>query len=145
VPSSYLATIGEMIPSSAIQSIANQFGAPQQSVLEGIQSSVAAVIGGLSQKSGDTSFLSQFAQKAASFPETGLASALSNGALANPASTFFTGAKQLLSSIFGDRLGGLPKPCPAAQASELPAPPHSWQSACRLLLLTLGTNFAMAA
>jgi OmpA-OmpF porin, OOP family len=107
VPSSYLATIAEAIPASALQSIASQFGASEQTIVDGVQSSVAAVVSGLSQKSGDKTLLSQILQSAAGMPESGLASALNNGSLTNPASGFLTGARQLLSSIFGDKLSGL--------------------------------------
>jgi OmpA-OmpF porin, OOP family len=107
VPSSYLATIADAIPASAIQSIASQFGAPEKSILDGVQSSIAAIVSGLSQKAGDKSFLNQILQSASAMPESGLASALTNGALANPASSLMTGAKQLLSNIFGDKLPGL--------------------------------------
>jgi OOP family OmpA-OmpF porin len=107
VQSSYLATIAEAIPAPAIQSIASQFGTSERTILDGVQASIAAVISGLSQKSGDKTFLSQVLQTAQATPETGLATALSNGALANPASSFLTGSRQFLSSIFGDKLGGL--------------------------------------
>jgi OmpA-OmpF porin, OOP family len=107
VASSHVATIAEAIPSSAIHNIASQFGASEKTILDGVQASVAAVISGLSQKSGDKTFLSQVLQTASAAPESGLASGLSNGALANPASSFLTGATQFLSSIFGDKLGTL--------------------------------------
>ena len=107
MPSSYLASIAEAIPAPAIQNIASQFGASEQTILNGVQASIAAVISGLSQKSGDKTFLSQVLQTASATPESGLASALSNGGLANPASSFLTGARQFLSSIFGDKLGTL--------------------------------------
>lgn len=127
--SSYLATIAEAIPAPAIQSIASQFGTSERTILDGVQASIAAVISGLSQKSGDKIFLSQVLQTAQATPETGLSSALSNGALANPASSFLTGSRQFLSSIFGDKLGGL---------TEAIATHTGLRSAAATTLLALG-------
>jgi OmpA-OmpF porin, OOP family len=107
VQSSYLATIAEVIPAPAIQNIASQFGTSERTILDGVQASIAAVISGLSQKSGDKNFLATVLQTASATPESGLASALSNGALANPASSFLTGSRQFLSTIFGDKLNAL--------------------------------------
>jgi OmpA-OmpF porin, OOP family len=129
VQSSYLATIAEAIPAPAIQSIASQFGTSERTILDGVQASIAAVISGLSQKSGDKTFLSQVLQTAQATPETGLATALSNGALANPASSFLTGSRQFLSSIFGDKLGGL---------TEAIATHTGLRSAAATTLLALG-------
>jgi OOP family OmpA-OmpF porin len=129
VQSSYLATIAEAIPAPAIQSIASQFGTSERTILDGVQASIAAVISGLSQKSGDKIFLSQVLQTAQATPETGLSSALSNGALANPASSFLTGSRQFLSSIFGDKLGGL---------TEAIATHTGLRSAAATTLLALG-------
>ncbi len=127
--SSYLATIAEAIPAPAIQNIASQFGTSERTILDGVQASIAAVISGLSQKSGDKTFLSQVLQTAQATPETGLATALSNGALANPASSFLTGSRQFLSSIFGDKLGGL---------TEAIATHTGLRSAAATTLLALG-------
>jgi outer membrane protein OmpA-like peptidoglycan-associated protein len=46
-------------------------------------------------------------QLASATPENAVASALSNGSLTNPASTFLTGGTQFLSTVFGGRLGAL--------------------------------------
>jgi outer membrane protein OmpA-like peptidoglycan-associated protein len=46
-------------------------------------------------------------QLASATPENAVSSALSNGALTNPASTFLTGGTQFLSTVFGGRLGAL--------------------------------------
>ena len=127
--SSYLATIAEAIPAPAIQNIASQFGTSERTILDGVQASIAAVISGLSQKSGDKTFLSQVLQTAQATPEAALATALSNGALANPASSFLTGSRQFLSSIFGDKLGGL---------TEAIATHTGLRSAAATTLLALG-------
>jgi OmpA-OmpF porin, OOP family len=131
VPSSYLASIADAIPAPAIQNIASQFGASEQTIVNGVQASIAAVIHGLSQKSGDKTFLTQVLQTASATPESGLASALSNGGLANPASTFLTGARQFLSSIFGDKLGTL---------TEAIATKTGLRSAAATTLLALGAQ-----
>jgi OmpA-OmpF porin, OOP family len=135
VPSSYLASIAEAIPASAIQNIASQFGATEPTILNGVQSSVAAVISGLSQKSGDKTFLSQVLQASSGTPEAGLAAALSNGALANPASSFLTGARQLLSNIFGDKLTGV---------TEAIATKTGLRSAAATTLLAVGAQTVLS-
>jgi OmpA-OmpF porin, OOP family len=104
VPSSSLASA---LPASLIQSIASNLGASERSILDGVQSSIAAVVSGLSQKSGDRGFLSQVLQAASATPENAIATALSSGSLTNPASSFVTGGTQFLSSIFGGRLGSV--------------------------------------
>jgi OmpA-OmpF porin, OOP family len=135
VPGSYLATLAEAIPSSAIQNIASQFGATEPTILSGVQASVAAVVTGLAQKSGDKTFLSQVLQTASGIPESGLASALSNGALANPASSFLTGARQLLSNIFGDKLGSV---------TEAVATKTGLRSAAATTLLAVGAQTVLS-
>lgn len=104
MPSSSLASA---LPASAIQSIATNLGTSERSIFDGIQSSIAAVVSGLSQKSEDRGFLSQVLQTASAMPENAVASALSSGSLTNPASSFVTGGTQFLSNIFGGKLGSL--------------------------------------
>jgi OmpA-OmpF porin, OOP family len=102
VPSSSLASA---IPASSIQSIATTLGTSERSILDGVQSSIAAVVSALSQRSGDKGFLSQILQTASATPENAVASAISGGALANPASSFMTGGSQFLSTLFGNKIG----------------------------------------
>ena len=102
MPSSSFASA---LPASAVQSIATNLGSSERSILDGVQSSIAAVVSGLSQKSGDRGFLSQVLQTASATPENAVASALSSGSLTNPSSSFVTGGTQFLSNIFGSKLG----------------------------------------
>jgi len=107
VQDSYLTSLATALPAPAIQSIASHLGASERTVLDGIQSSVATVVSGLSQKAGDKSFLSQVLQMASATPENAVTSALSSGALTNPASPLHTGSSQLLSTLFGGRLSSI--------------------------------------
>jgi OmpA-OmpF porin, OOP family len=107
VQNSSLATISAALPTHSIQSIASHFGASETTILDGLQSSVASVANGLAQKSGDQGFLSQVLKLASATPENAISSALSNGSLTNPASTFLTGGSQFLSTIFGGRLSAI--------------------------------------
>jgi OmpA-OmpF porin, OOP family len=107
VQNSYLGSLPTAFPGPAVQSIANHFGTSEKTILDGVQSSIAAVVNGLAQRSKDKGFVSQILQLASSTPENAAASALSNGSLTNPASTFLTGSSQFLSSVFGGRLGAL--------------------------------------
>jgi OmpA-OmpF porin, OOP family len=104
MPSSSFAT---PLPASAIQSIASHLGTSERSILDGVQSSIATVVSGLSQKSGDRGFLSQVLQTASATPENAVTSALSSGSLTNPTSSFMTGSAQFLSSIFGNKLAAI--------------------------------------
>jgi OOP family OmpA-OmpF porin len=107
VQNSYAASLSAALPTSAVQSIASHFGTSERTILDGVQSSIAAVVSGISQRSSDKGFLTQIMQLASATPENTVASALSNGSLANPASTFLTGGTQFLSTVFGGRLGAL--------------------------------------
>lgn len=104
---SYLSSLSNVLPATAVQNIASHFGVSERTILGGVQSSIAAVVSGLFQKSGDKGFMSQLAQLASSTPETAVTSALSQDALANPHSSALSGSHQLLSNIFGGRLGSL--------------------------------------
>jgi len=105
--SSSLAALSSALPASIIQSIASHLGVSERTTSDSLQSSIAVVVNGLSQRSGDKGFLGQILQTASSAPENPVASALSNGSLTNPASSFMTGATQLLSTIFGNKLGSI--------------------------------------
>jgi OmpA-OmpF porin, OOP family len=107
VQNSSLATLSAVLPTQSIQSIASHFGASETTVLDGIQSSIATVVCGLSQKAGDQGFLSQVLKLASATSENAVSSALSNGSLTNPASPFLTGSSQFLSTIFGGRLSSI--------------------------------------
>ncbi len=104
MPNSYLASLSEALPTSALQTIASHFGTSERTILDGVQSSIAAVLSGLSQRSSDKGFLNQVLQLASATPENTVSSALSNGSLTNPASTFLTGGGQFLNSVFGGKL-----------------------------------------
>jgi OOP family OmpA-OmpF porin len=107
VQNSYATSLSAALPPNTVQSIASHFGTSDRTILDGIQSSIAAVVSGLSQRSSDKGFLTQIMQLASATPENAVSLALSNGSLTNPASTFLTGSNQFLSTLFGSRLGAL--------------------------------------
>jgi OmpA-OmpF porin, OOP family len=107
MPDSYFSSLSNLFPTSAVQSIASHFGASERTVLSGLQSSIAAVLGGLAQKSNDKGFIGQITQLATSTPENAATSALAHDALTNPNSSSLSGANQLLSGIFGGKLGSI--------------------------------------
>jgi OOP family OmpA-OmpF porin len=92
---------------SSMREIASQFGEPEQSVAKGIQSSIAAVVGGLARGSNDNDLLNRTLQLASKTPENVVSSALANGDLANPSSSFLAGGTQFLSTIFGGQLSSV--------------------------------------
>jgi outer membrane protein OmpA-like peptidoglycan-associated protein len=107
MPDSYFSSLSNLFPTSAVQSIAGHFGASERTVLSGIQSSIAAVLSGLAQKSNDKGFIGQVVQLATSTPENAATSALAHDALTNPNSSSLSGANQLLSGVFGGKLGSI--------------------------------------
>src|SRR5215469_14294029 len=107
MPDSYFSSLSSMLPSTAVQSIAGHFGVPERTILGGVQSSIAAIVGGLAERSNDKAFVGQVVQLASSTPENAVSSALSSDVLTNPNSYSVSGSNQLLSSLFGGRLGSL--------------------------------------
>ena len=107
MPDSYLSSLSSVLPTTAIQSIASHFGASDRTIFDGIQSSIAAVASGLAQKANDQGFIGQLIRLASSAPENAVSSALSRDALTNPNSSTLSAGNQLLTSIFGGRLGWL--------------------------------------
>jgi OmpA-OmpF porin, OOP family len=104
---SYLSSLSNVLPSSAVQSIASHFGASEQTILDGVKSATAAVVSGLAQRSSDKDFMGQVTQLASSTPQNAVTSVLSHDVLTNPNSPLLSGANQLLAGIFGGRLGSL--------------------------------------
>jgi OmpA-OmpF porin, OOP family len=104
---SSLAFFSQVLPSPAVQSVASSLGTSERSLLEGVQSSIAAVVSGLSQRSGDRGFVGQVIQSASATPENVVSSAMSSGALTNPASPFVASGTSFVSNIFGNKLGPL--------------------------------------
>ena len=107
MPDSYFSPLSNVLPSSVIQSIAGHFGVPERTILGGAQSSIAAIVSGLAQRSNDRGFVGQLVQMASSTPDNAVSSALSSDVLTNPNSSSVFGGNQLLNSIFGGRLGSL--------------------------------------
>lgn len=107
MPDSYFSPLSNVLSSATIQSIASHFGVPEQTILGGVHSSMAAIVSGLAQRSSDRGFIGQLIQMASSTPENAVSSALSSDVLTNPNSSTVSGANQLLSSVFGGRLGSL--------------------------------------
>lgn len=97
----------ESFPSNAVHNLAGNLGTSDKTVLDGVKSSIAAIVNGLSQRSGDRAFLGQTLQTASSTPENSVSSALTSGALTNPNSSFLNSGNKFLSSIFGNRLGSV--------------------------------------
>jgi OmpA-OmpF porin, OOP family len=107
VATSPLTFFSQSFPSNAVHSLAGNLGTSEKTVLDGIKTSIAAVVNGLSQRSGDRALLGQTLQAAQSTPENAVSSALSSGALTNPNSSFMASGNKFLSSIFGNKLGSV--------------------------------------
>lgn len=104
---STLTFFSQTFPSNAIHNIAGNLGTSDKTVLEGVQASIAAVVSGLSQRSGDRGFLGQILQTASTTSENAMSSALNSGALTNPGSSFLTSGNTFLSNVFGNKLGAV--------------------------------------
>jgi OOP family OmpA-OmpF porin len=99
--------LANLLNLSAIREISTQFGESEQSISRGIQSSTAAVVSGLARGSKDSGFLDRIMQLASKTPESGVSSALANGDLAKPGSSFLASGTQFLSTIFGGQLSSV--------------------------------------
>lgn len=97
----------QSFPSNAVHNLAGNLGTSDKTVLDGVKASIAAIVNGLSQRSGDRAFLGQTLQTASTTPENAVSSALTSGALTNPNSSFQTSGNKFLSSIFGNRLNSV--------------------------------------
>lgn len=102
-----LAYFSQVLPSPDIQRVASSLGTSERSVLDGVQSSIAAVVSGLSQRSGDRGFVGQVIQSASSTPDNLVSSALHAGDVTNPSSSFVASGTNFVSNIFGNKLGPL--------------------------------------
>jgi OmpA-OmpF porin, OOP family len=107
MPDSYFSSLSDVLPSTAIQNIASHFGASERTVLDGVQSSIAAIVNGIGQKANDRGLIDHVVQLASSTKENAVSSALSPDVLNNPHSSVLSGGNQLLTSLFGGRLGAL--------------------------------------
>jgi OmpA-OmpF porin, OOP family len=107
VATSPLNFFSQSFPSSAVHNLAGNLGTSESTVLDGVKASIAAVVNGLSQRSGDRALLGQTIQAASATPENAVSSALSSGALTNPNSSFLTSGNRFLSSIFGNKLNSV--------------------------------------
>jgi hypothetical protein len=107
MPDSYFTSLFNVLPTTAIQSIASHFGAPERTIVDGVQSSIAATVNGIAQKANDKGFMGQLVQLASSTPDNAVSSVLSSDVLTNPNSSAVSGSNQLLNSVFGGRLASL--------------------------------------
>jgi OmpA-OmpF porin, OOP family len=71
MPDSYLASLSRLLPSTTVQSIGSRLGVSEQTILGGVQSSIAAVVSGLLQRLNDTGLMNQVTQLASATPENG--------------------------------------------------------------------------
>jgi OmpA-OmpF porin, OOP family len=107
VATSPITFFSQAFPSNAVHNLAGNLGTSEKTVLDGVKASIAAVVNGLSQRSGDRAFLGQTLQTASTTPENAVSSALTSGALTNPNSSFATSGNKFLSSIFGNKLNSV--------------------------------------
>jgi OmpA-OmpF porin, OOP family len=107
VATSPLTFFSQSFPSNAVHNLAGNLGTSDKTVLDGVKASIAAIVNGLSQRSGDRAFLGQTLETASSTPENAVSSALTSGALTNPDSSFLASGNKFLSNIFGNKLNSV--------------------------------------
>jgi OmpA-OmpF porin, OOP family len=94
-----LSSLFSMLDARNIGGIARSMGAPEQSILQGLKSSIAALLGGMVSKSQDTGALRHMLDLAPS-GDTNLSQVAS--AASDPNSPLISSGKRVLSSLFGD-------------------------------------------
>ena len=95
---SLFSSILSMLDTDNISRLAGVLGQPEQSILKGLQSSIAVVLGGLASKSEDPGTLRKILDLAPNAP--GTLSNLAND-VSDPNSSLIAGGKRVLSALFG--------------------------------------------
>ncbi len=102
MPDSIFASLLNMLDKRSVGEAAHALGQPEQTVTRGMETSVAALLGGMASKSQDPGALQKVLDIV---PEkTGdLSWSQMIGGLTNPASTAMTAGKRMLSTLFGGK------------------------------------------
>ena len=95
-----LASLLSMLDQRNVGGIADALGEPEQSVSHGMQSSIAAVLGGMASKSQDPSTLGTMLDLAPKTSQDAIWSQMAN-AVSDPNSPLMSAGKTVLSSLFG--------------------------------------------
>jgi len=107
MPSSMLSSLFSTFDSRGIDEIASRFGQPKDAVSQGLESLTACLLGGLANKAGDSTWMSQLFKLVSQAPPNVNAFELM-GALADPSrassatSSLLDSGKKMLSLAFGD-------------------------------------------
>ncbi|HWB85947.1 MAG TPA: OmpA family protein [Bryobacteraceae bacterium] len=98
---SLLTSLFGMLDSRSISGIAGALGAPDHSVLQGLKSSIACVLGGMASKSEDPGALRNILDLTPSAAGDGAMSQIARAA-SDANSPLISGGKRILSSLFGN-------------------------------------------
>jgi outer membrane protein OmpA-like peptidoglycan-associated protein len=97
---SLFASLLNTVDRRAIDAVAHTLGQPEQAVSRGMESSIACLLGGLANKSGDTNTLQRILDIVPASPGAVSWSQLA-GSLSDPNSSLIAAGKLLLPSLFG--------------------------------------------
>jgi OmpA-OmpF porin, OOP family len=129
---SLLTRLTSSISPSTIAQVAAQLGVPEPIVSRGLALSSATVFGAMVNKSDDRGAMQQILDTASRVSSDSLATGVSTGQLADPASSMMSTARGFLSSLFGgmptwaaDLIGGQTGMGPTAAASMLALGAHA--------------------
>jgi outer membrane protein OmpA-like peptidoglycan-associated protein len=97
---SLIASLFGLLDSRSVDGIAKSLEAPENSVLQGLKSSIASVLGGMAAKSGNPDALRSILDLAPSVAEGATLSQVARAA-SDPNSPLIFGGRRLLSTLFG--------------------------------------------
>src|SRR5215472_14336947 len=106
MPSSIFSSLFNTFDSRSIAETASRFGLPKETVVQGLESSTACLLGGLASKATDSNWMSRLFPLVSNAPSnvnvSDLMSAVSDPAHAAPATTsLLDSGKKFLSMVFG--------------------------------------------
>ncbi len=101
---SLFSSLREMLDRRTVAAIAGSLGQPEQSVSRGIETSIAALLGGLATKAGDNGTLRKLLDSA---PQGDTSWGDIGSAVTDPSSPLIASGKRLLADLFGAREGAV--------------------------------------
>jgi outer membrane protein OmpA-like peptidoglycan-associated protein len=101
-----LTSLFSMLDKRNVSGIANALGETEPSVLQGMQSSIAAILGGMASKSDDANAMRKILDLAPKGSGDAIWSQMTRGA-SDPSSSLMSTGKWMLSNLFGDSQGSI--------------------------------------
>src|SRR5215472_3611264 len=98
---SLLTRLTSSIQPSTIGQVATRLGVSEQAVSRGLALSTATIFGAMANKSADRGVMQQVVDAASRTPADAITTGVSTGQFTDPASSFMSSGRSLLSALFG--------------------------------------------